>query len=91
MAEHGFALKRVVTREEKMGGMMAAMGGGSISDKSTMEVTVLNRSATFSAGTFDLPKGYNEVDIANLMNAAAMPNLNSVPGKGTGMPNLDDE
>jgi hypothetical protein len=93
MAEHGFVVKRIVTREEKMGGMMASMGGGGNSSKDLTEITALDRDATLPAGTFDLPTGFNEVDIVNLMSGGAMPNLNSVPGKGqsSGMPDLDDE
>ena len=95
MAEHGFVLKRVVTRKANMGGMMAvmAMGRGGDANKNSMEVTALNRNATFPAGTFDLPKGFTEVDLVNLMTGGAMPDLSSVPGKEQGqeMPDLSKE
>lgn len=95
MAEHGFVLKRVVTREASMGGMMAAMamGRGGGANKSSMEVTALNRNATFPTGTFDLPKGFTEVDLVNLMTGGAMPDLSTVPGKEQGqeMPDLSKE
>jgi len=95
MAEHGFVLKRVVTRKANMGGMMAvmAMGRGGDASMNSMEVTALNRNATFPAGTFDLPKGFTEVDLVNLMTGGAMPDLSSVPGKEQGqeMPDLSKE
>jgi hypothetical protein len=95
MAEHGFVLRRVVTRKSSMGGMMAvmAMGSGGDAHKSSMEVTALNRNANFPPGTFDLPKGFTEVDMMNLMGGGAIPDLNSVPGKAQGqaMPDLDKE
>ena len=99
MAEHGFVLKRVVTSKADLGGMMGAMtsmmsmGGGGGSDKNSMEVTALNRNATFAAGTFDLPTGFTEVDLFNLMSGGAMPDLKSVPGKDPGqeMPDLSKE
>ena len=95
MAEHGFVLKRVVTRKANMGGMMAvmAMGRGGDANNNSMEVTALNRNATFPAGTFDLPKGFTEVDLVNLMTGGAMPDLSSVPGKEQGqeMPDLSKE
>jgi hypothetical protein len=95
MAEHGFVLKRVVTRKASMGGMMAvmAMGRGGDAQKSSMEVTSLNRNATFPAATFDLPKGFTEVDMMNLMGGGPIPDLNSVPGKEQGleMPDLSKE
>jgi len=95
MAENGFVLKRVVTRKASMGGMMAAMamGRGGDAQKNTMEVTALDRNATFPAGTFDLPKGFTEVDMMNLMGGGTMPDLTSVPGKEQGqeMPDLSKE
>ncbi len=95
MAEHGFVLKRVVTHKASMGGMMAvmAMGMGRSAQKSSMEITSLNRNATFPAATFDLPKGFTEVDMMNLMGGGAIPDLTSVPGKEQGpeMPDLSKE
>jgi hypothetical protein len=95
MAEHGFVLTREVTHKTSMGGMMAvmAMGRGGDAQKSSMEVTSLNRNANFPAGTFDLPKGFTEVDMMNLMGGGVIPDLNSVPGKeqGQAMPDLDKE
>ena len=95
MAEHGFVLKRVVSSKASMGGMMAAMamGRGGDAQKNSMEVTALNRNATFPAGTFDLPKGFAEVDMMNLMGGGTMPDLTSVPGKEQGqeMPDLSKE
>lgn len=95
MAEHGFVLRRVVTRKSSMGGMMAAMarGMGGNAQKNSMEITVLDRNAAFPAGTFDLPKGFTEVDMMNLMGGGAIPDLNSVPGKlpGAQVPDLDKE
>lgn len=95
MAEHGFVLKREVTRKSSMGGMMAvmAMGRGGDAEKNSMEVTSLSRNATFPPGTFDLPKGFTEVDMMNLMGGGVIPDLNSVPGQepGVGMPDLDKE
>lgn len=95
MEEHGFVLKRVVTRKSSMGGMMAkmAMGRGGDAQKNTMEITALDRNADFPPGTFDLPKGFTEVDMMNLMGSGAIPDLNSVPGKQPGpqMPDLDKE
>ena len=58
-----------------------------------MEITALDRNATFPPGTFDLPNGFTEVDMMNLMGGGAIPDLNSVPGKeqGSQMPDLDKE
>ena len=95
MAEHGFVLKREVTHKTSMGGMMSvmAMGRGGDAQKSSMEVTSLNRNASFPPGTFDLPKGFTEVDMMNLMGGGVIPDLNSVPGKKQGqeMPDLNKE
>jgi hypothetical protein len=95
MAEHGFVLKREVTHKSSMGGMMAvmAMGRGGDAEKNSMEVTSLSRNVTFPPGTFDLPKGFTEVDMMNLMGGGVIPDLNSVPGKepGVEMPDLDKE
>jgi hypothetical protein len=95
MAEHGFVLRRVVTRKTSMGGMIAAMtmGRGGDADKRSMEITALNRNANFPPGTFDLPRGFTEVDMMNLMGGGVIPDLKSVPGKEQGqeMPDLNKE
>ncbi len=85
MGSHGFVLKQVVTSKSKFGGMMGAMssmmpkGSGGGDSKSTMEVTALDRNATFPKGTFDLPQGFAEVDMINLMSGGAMPDLSMEP------------
>ncbi|MFI5321780.1 MAG: hypothetical protein ACHQ6V_19560, partial [Myxococcota bacterium] len=93
MAAHGFALKRVVTRKTKMSGMMAMMNMGGDAERATMEITALDRNASFAAGTFDLPKGFAKVDLVNLMTGGAMPDLDAVPGDAPSraMPDLNDE
>jgi hypothetical protein len=93
MAEHGFVLKRKVTHKTSMGGMMAVMGMGGDAQESSMEITSLNRDATFPPGTFDLPKGFTEVDMMNLMGGGAIPDLTSIPGdeQGQEMPDLNKE